>query len=363
MANFARGGQDAKEAAREQASHGGFKKINYLRLADGESKVIRLIDDHDEWIWIHQHSMVPTKGAPEDYKPESGKSWPANMGAVCRKSQTRNGELVFPEYAGECFICDEMTNPKNKRGKYYPSIRVWARAVVRKEIKGTEAMIKSKDNPDGIEPWEVGQTVGLVDAEVEVEETDAEGKSTGSTRMEKDVVVLNFGMGNFFSKFQACAEAYGTVLDRDYRVTRDGEGLETDYHPIGMDKLYDNGVLFTLQDPKVREPYLKVVDLESIIEEQASDDYYDKFFDTRHPFPASKGSEEGGRAAEKKAPAQQHRPAPAPAPAPSYGSYDGDMAGAMVDDDYDQAPVSATARRMEEMRARLKEQAGSAPTS
>lgn len=360
MANFARGGKDAKEVAKEQAARSGFKKTNYLRnylAEDGNSVVIRLIDENDEWIWIHQHGMVPTKGAPEDFKSESGKSWPKTMGAVCRKSKTREGALVFPEYGGECYICDHMTNPKNKKGKYFPSIRVWARAVLREEIKGTEDMVKSEANPDGIEPWEVGKTVGYCDAEVEVEELDKDGKPTGNTKMEKDVVVLNYGMGNFFGKLQAYGEAYGTVRDRDYKVVREGGGLETDYQIIALDKIYnEGGVVHTLEDEKVLAPYLKVVDLEAEIENQASDDYYDRFFDARHPFPTRNGSDDEEQAekpaAKAKSSASVQRPVPKPEPEPG----DQESDAPEPDSEGDGPAASATASRMEAMRARLKNQ-------
>lgn len=349
MANFARGGKDAKEVAKEQAARSGFKKTNYLRLADRDSAVIRLIDDHDEWIWIHQHAMVPTKGTPPDFKSESGKSWPKAMGAVCRKSKTREGDLVFPNYGGECFICDEMTNPKNKKGKYFPSIRVWARAVRREEIMGTKEMAElPADHPQHIEKWEIGTAVSYRDVEIEVEETDKDGKPTGKTKLEKDVVILNFGMGNFFGKLQAYGEAYGTVLDRDYKVIREGEDLETDYQIIALDRVGrddGSGKVWTLQDSETRAPYLKVVDLEAEIESQASDDYYDRFFDTRHPFPTRKDDEEKSQAG-KKAPVQRTRPAK-----PEPDEYGDDATGAPLEDD---APaVSSTEERMRAMKERL----------
>lgn len=349
MANFARGGKDAKEVAKEQAARSGFKKTSYLRLADGDSAIIRLIDDHDEWIWIHQHAMIPTKGAPDDFKSDSGKSWPKNMGAVCRKSKTREGDLVFPEYGGECYICDEMTNPKNKKGKYFPSIRVWARAVVREEIKGTPDMVKSEENPDGIEPREVGRTVGYCDAEIEVEQTDKDGKPTGEKKMEKHVVVLNFGMGNFFGKLQSCAEAYGTVRDRDYKVVREGEALETEYQIIALDKIYnEDGSVFTLEDDETREPYLEVVDLEAEIEGQASDDYYDRFFDARHPFPTRKDADDE----DEKKPAVKKSSAPVQRTRPAQSAPEPETDGAPGEDD---APAaSSTEERMRAMKERLK---------
>lgn len=337
MANFNKGGKSAKEAVKEAAARSGFRRTNYLRLAEDESAIVRLVDDHDEWIWIHQHSFVPTKGAPPDFKSESGKKWPETMGAVCRKSKTKEGDLVFPEFVGECFICDEMTNPNNKRGKYFPQIRVWARGVLRDEIIGTKAMLARGE----IEEYQVGLAVGYQDREIEIEETDAKGEPTGKTKKEKEIAVLNQAMSNFFQKLQACAETYGTVLDRDYKITKVGSGKDTDFDIVPLDKIFnDDGKPYTLQDPKVREQYTKLLDLEAVIEEQASDDYYDRFFDTRHPFPVRETKDDETKDEPKAAPKQRVAKREEPQAAP---------AAAEPEDD---AP-SDTRERMAAMRARI----------
>jgi hypothetical protein len=350
MANFNKGGKSAREAVKEQAARSGFRKTNYLRLAEDESAIVRLVDDHEEWIWIHQHSFVPTKGTPPDFKSESGKKWPETMGAVCRKSKTKEGDLVFPEFDGECFICDEMTNPNNKRGKYFPQIRVWARAVLRDEIIGTKAMLARGE----IEEYQVGLPVGYQDREVEIEETDVKGESTGKTKKEKEVIVLNQAMSNFFQKFQACAETYGTVLDRDYKITKVGSGKDTDFDIVPLDKIFnDDGKPYTLQDPAVRESYAKILDLEAVIEEQAADNHYDKFFDTRHPFPVLGTKDDDESKDEQKATPKQRVAKRAEPVSEPDSSHDGDMAGALPEEG-DASSGSTTRDRMEAMKARLK---------
>lgn len=353
MANFNKGGKSAREAVKEQAARSGFRRTNYLRLEVDESVIVRLIDDHDEWIWIHQHSFVPTKGTPPDYKSESGKKWPETMGAVCRKSKTKEGDLVFPEFGGECFICDEMTNPSNKRGKYVQQIRVWARAVRRDEIIGTKAMLASGE----IEEYQVGLPRGYQDHEIDVDETDAKGEPTGKTKKERDVIVLNQAMSNFFQKLQACAETYGTVLDRDYKITKIAEGKETDFDIVPLDKIFnDDGKPYTLQDPKIREQYTKLLDLEVVIQEQASDDYYDRFFDTRHPFPVRETKDDESKTEQKAAPKQRvaKREEPVAEPDRTTGpGYDGDMAGALPEENGTGVTTDETRARMDAMKQRL----------
>jgi hypothetical protein len=299
VANFSRGGEKAREESKK--SFPSFARTNYLRLKDKESVIIRLIDDSPEWIFIAQHSFVPTKGAPKDWESKGkdsnapAKKWPETMNAVCRKARNE-GELVFPEHDGKCFICDEMTgNPKSKNGKYYPSVKVWARAVVRDAVIGTEQMVAQ----GLIEAREVGKTVGFQDRMIEIQETDDSGEKVGEPKKVPDVVVVNYGQ-NFFGPLQACFEGYGTVLDRDYRVTRNGDGLKTEYNPIPMEHMFEadeNGksVKFTLENEAVRAPYLKMVDLEAVVEEQASDRHFATFFDTTQEIPTrSKAKAESG---------------------------------------------------------------------
>jgi hypothetical protein len=294
MANFGRGGQAAREEASKK-QFGDFKKTKYLQLKDGESIVIRLIDDSNEWPYVYQHSFVPTKGAPPDWqkdvKDEDKKKWPTAMGAVCRKQKNPdNGELVFPEYDGECFICDHMENPKNKRGKYYPAVKLWARALVREEVRGTQAAVDKGLCPAS----KIGKIIGFRDKMVEEQQTDDEGKVT-STKKVPEIIVINQSSKNFFGGIQAVWDTYGTVLDRDFRITRRGEGLETEYDIVAMDPMdyrNDQGevVRWSLEDPEIKAKYEKFVDLEEIISEQASDQRFDTFFDNRpgHEHPQTK---------------------------------------------------------------------------
>lgn len=291
------GGQKAREEAAKKP-FGNFQKTNYFSLKNGESIIIRMIDDSQAWPYVQQHSFVPTKGAPPDWKSEAkdglpAKKWPEQMNAVCRK-QKDEGELIFPEYNGECFICDEMTNPKNKRGKYYPGIKLWARAIVREAIIGTDQMVA-----DGkIRENQVGRMVGFRDKMIDHQETNAEGEAVGPVKKIPEIVVINQGMKNFFGAFQAVWDTYGTVLDRDFKITRVGEGLETNYDIVPMDPIEKDGKRWTLEDPEIKAEYDKFVDLSPIIEEQASDRHFDTFFDTRpgHEHPSSKKDEKKGSA-------------------------------------------------------------------
>lgn len=275
-----RGGAAAEKAT---ASKGKFLKTEYLNIKNGETITVRLLDDSDRWIWVKQHSFVDTKAAPADASDEERKNWPTKMGATCRRDK------AF-DYEG-CYICDEVRDPKTGK-PVFPSVRLWARAVVREEVRGTQEMA----DEGLIKPTKVGKVVGYVDAEVEVDETDKDGNATGNKVWIPRIILVNQGMKNFFSQLQGYYEGYDTVLDRDYRITRKGEGTDTTYQIVGCDPMEDHD----LTDPKLKAVYeeyaakvgLSEDDVEKMISERASDDYYARFFDPTQKAPPRKKKDE-----------------------------------------------------------------------
>jgi hypothetical protein len=178
-------------------------------------------------------------------------------------------------------------NKKTKNGRYYPSIKLWARAVVRDEVLGTKAMLEAGD----IEDWEVGQPVGFQDHLIDHEETDKEGKPTGKTVKRPEIVVINQSQQNFFGAVEANALSYGSACDRDYKVTREGSELDTTYSIVAMDPIIEElesgkRRKWSLANAAVKAEYLKhAPDLEEVITDQASDEYFARFFDTRVEAP------------------------------------------------------------------------------
>jgi hypothetical protein len=300
-----RGGRQAEErAAAEKANRkSGFNNDwEYFSLEApegeavyGETKVIRFVTDEQDFRETRQHAFVNTKPAPKD-KP-SEKKWPTKMGSVCRQSP------VFVAVYNDCYICeaDEYLVEGNK-GMYHkkPGLRLWAVAVEREPLTGTEEMAK-----EGlIEAYEVGSVVGyqdvLVDREVD-----------GKTEKAPKFVVLNYGLENFFNSVLGSHNAYGTLLDRDYKVTRKGKGTDTDYIIAPLDKQkHTDGKPFDLRRPDLAEQYKIPFNLDEIIANLASDEYYEWFFDRRvessweKRFPKKEGeetSESGGESAAQEA--------------------------------------------------------------
>lgn len=271
----------AEKAASDKARKSSFNTWDYLRLGPpaegdvyGESTIVRLVQDEPEWIEVKQHGFVKTKPAPAD-KP-ADKKWPATMGAVCRYTLVSDGNGGTKRWYEDCVIDDKhLAQATSAKGALYdkkPGTRLWAVAVEREPILGTQEMADAGE----IESFEVGSPVGYKD--VEVERTDKDG----NTVIDKRWLVLNFATENFFDKLLGNYNVYKTVLDRDYQITRKGSGTDTSYDIVALEpQMVDLGgktVKFDLRRSEFAEQYQPPFDLAEIVAEQASDDHYNWFF-------------------------------------------------------------------------------------
>lgn len=272
-----RGGKAAEQEAAQRRT---FSKAEYFKLEkSGDSTVLRFIDDSDRWIYIGQHSFVDTKDRPADVKADE--KWPDKMSSVCRKDKAFQDPDSTPYYPDGCYICDHMVKPDGK--KFWPQVRLWARAVVREAVLATAEDVASGKYGDVVE----GQRLGYRDVEQELKD-----EKTGVTRMVKKIVVVNMGVKNFFGAMQGYHDVYGTALDRDYHITRSGTGTETDYKIVPLDAIPS----FNLKSPELQAKYQQYAvdaqisddDLEKMIVELSSDDYYARFFDRTKQAPAKK---------------------------------------------------------------------------
>lgn len=267
--NFRRGGTAAEQAEKEASvSSSGRRGPDYFGLPnDGDSAVVRLLTDHDDWIWVEQHSFIPTKPGPKD-----AEKWPKTMTSVCRYDKAFGGHYQ------DCYIDDaKLTNAFGKPGT--PRPRVWALAIEREIVRG-----------DGSEalggPTKQGVVVGIRDKIDEVDELGADGKPTGNKLQYPRILVVNQPMKGFFSHFKALHGLYGTVVDRDFSITRSGVKTETEYKIVPIDPIVDPATGQNLIKPGTPawEKYLQAVaerevSLEGIVADKASDEYYARFFD------------------------------------------------------------------------------------
>jgi hypothetical protein len=198
------------------------------------------------------------------------------MPANCRR------DPQFGDAYDDCYICD-VIGPTLQFYKK-PGQRYFALGVLREAVK------------------EDGKILGYRDKMVEVTIKAKEGSGEEDKVVkQKAIVCLNMGWKNFFSILNGYASAYGTVLDRDYQITRQGEKLDTTYtiiplNPISTDikdaegTVLEAGVPFDLRDDRIMARYLPNAAtlgyagasderLIEIIAERASDDFYGRFFD------------------------------------------------------------------------------------
>ncbi len=272
----------AEKDAREKRKGASYNSYEFLRLdapeegeTYGESVILRLLTDEPDWETVKQHSFVPTKAAPKDL-PE-GRKWFPRFGAVCRYTivpKMRGGKVVEESWFPDCYICDKVRVPSRKEGRPdeapFAASRTWAWAVEREEVDVTQEMI---DN--GLDA-EIGDTTYV---DVMVDRTDSDGNTYQTPRY----LVLNFGSKNFFDYFLGFARVYkGTVVDRDYKVTRQGKSTETDHSVVALDPVYEiidgKRVKFDLRDERFADRYDPPVPLFDLIKEQVSDDHYNWFF-------------------------------------------------------------------------------------
>lgn len=260
MSGFRTGAAEAEKAGQRTSFH----RTDYLSIEDGKYVNLRMLTDATGWKTVDQHNSVPTRPAPPVAEGQKAMKWPEKMAAVCRMEQG------VADLYSDCFICDHVIidgKPPKKQQ------RTWGLAVLRKEV------------------YDNGRMIGLEDETEEIEAAD------GSKKTIPKIVVINQSWSLFWSKFEGHAQMYGTLLDRDYRVTRKGKELNTDYQvavfdPIMLDDGKGGTERFDLRDEKYAKKYLEAQpDLEKLIIDRTSDEFYAMFFDTRVPQPKRDGAE------------------------------------------------------------------------
>ena len=262
--------QTGAEVAEELSSRGGFRRTHWLRLSDGESITVRPYTDHNEIITILMHMNVPTRPGPSD-----AKNWPRTMAGVCRNAKAFKG--AFPD----CSVCNDVAKADDpKKSPLHARNRTWGIFIERKEVTD-----------------DLGRVVSIEDVLEEIEGED------GVKRTIPKFLVASNSYDNFWSKMIGRSQMQGTWTDVDWRITRQGGGLDTDYtfgqhNPI-QGKLSADGEprLMSMADPEIKAIYSEHAPvLSDLIVAQADDEYYARFFDLRMPFPETKKSDDQAQA-------------------------------------------------------------------
>lgn len=259
---FASGFEEAEKLAEKHRSHGS-SRAEYLRIEEGESVIVRFVPQPDgvEIFSVLQYNYIPTKQPPAWWN-DGGKTrkWPQRISAVCRLDEGLEGKY--------------SDDPLRDMGES-PSPRVWAWCVLREEV------------------MEDGRVVGVRDVK-ETVERDGQKVESKAFRM------VNQAHSNFFNLLRPYSQRYGTLVDRDYQITRVDRNS---YAFLPLDKIEGHD----LRDPEVYAMYEPPFPLYQEVHRLASDEFYALFIDpNRTPAPPkdSGGGSGGGAPAEQ----QQARP-------------------------------------------------------
>jgi len=300
-------GADAARAASKDT--GGFgRRYVYLDMlldgsaagkAKGEDRVfLRYLTDYESrpeagvlgWPTFMTHAAVKTKPKPASW--EKDRKWPERMPAICRRDPR-----LKAKFNDSCWI-DENRENDYKAGKPHPAPpRTYALAVLRQAVygDGTDAQGGSRKK---------GKIIGFDDVMVEVPVIDDEGNLVKSgegddaevvTETVPQYVVVRQAFKNYFQPLDTMARTYGTALDRDYLVVRDGDDKDTIYthqpmDPIVLD-LDGEQIAYDMSDQAVREDfYPDAPNLLRIILEQAGTEYYNRWFIPQPGDDEAKGS-------------------------------------------------------------------------
>lgn len=208
---------EQEERARQEARKAAFAdRLGIFSLKDSETTVLRLLSDSPDWYKITMHNFVKTKPGPA-----AAKNWPKGMGAVCLYDEQIGGD--------ECYICDNKLPGARSNEFQKPSLKTWGLGVMRQKVIGD-------GSPDLGGPERKGQFVGVDDVWEEYTLRGADGKPTEQKGTRIKLVTINMSWSNFFASFHHTFNATGSAVDRDFIVTRAGEGTDTKYLVTSMDK-------------------------------------------------------------------------------------------------------------------------------
>lgn len=221
---FQKGIEKVNESAQRSGFTGGERR--FFNWESGETKVIRFLTEGDEIVLTKLHEYIPC----EDGKKRS---------FVCRREVDE--------------VCELCSNPDTAKTREL----AFAAAVWRVEKKKEDGTTTFATKTQTVEREEDGKIV---------------------SKVEPWVGIMRQAPKNFWGWFYEAYDKSGTLLDRDFSITRRGKDKQTTYQPYPEDKQELDLSKFDAFKP----------DLEEFLTWQASKEYYDKFL---HGVEKSKGDE------------------------------------------------------------------------
>jgi hypothetical protein len=245
-------GAEAAEKA-NAASGNRFGKHEFFKLQEGGTIVLRFLTHHESWPSGQVHMGIPTKPAPT----KTQKNWPQSMPAVCQNDKANFFDPDTKEWDdgyGACWIDANCKGKKDQYGKDMAktSLRCWAAALV----------IEEADDGSGKKVSRPARN------------------AAGGLR----ILLVNQSWFGFFSQLNGIAQANGSVTDRDMwiKLNPKGNAAYAQYSIIPRDADPERlpgtetwaGWMTALEEEKLDLP-----ELEALVLNQSSPDYYARFFD------------------------------------------------------------------------------------
>lgn len=218
---FRKGIDKVNEVAQRSGFTGG--KNRFINWGPDETKAIRFLTEGDEIVLTSLHEFITTH--------DGGKN-----SFVCRR-----------EIDQDCELCASVGKPR----ELAMAVAIWRE--------------KSKD--------------GAFKTKTEVVEVEEDGKTV--TKVVPYVGIMRQAPKNFWGWFYEAYDRSGTLLDRDYSITRRGKKMETTYSAFAEDKLEMDLSKFEEYKP----------DLEEFLTWQASQEYYDRYLRGEQPKKDSSDSD------------------------------------------------------------------------
>lgn len=258
----------------------GSSSINSFGIKAGENKVIRFVTD--DVIGLYIHSYVDCR----DGKKRT---------FICPNQS--DGEL---HDNGECLIC-----------KYYTKVSAKGNTIPMKpSMRGIGLVVERYSDAPGQPLKDV-----VYDTPQKIMVDGKEEEVTGLPI----VYLLNMPIKGFWSHATAAASRYGTLMDRDYALSRQGEKLDTTYSIMPLDKS-DSPDLDTKEKTEAAYaiPKLASITLDEYVKRYSNIEYQRRFCTN---IPVSEQINDNENDVEPEQPAQQatqnfFKPADVSQPAP-----------------------------------------------
>jgi hypothetical protein len=208
---------------------------------------------------------IPTKPAPPNQK-----NWPQSMPAVCQADKANFWDPDAKQWDdgyGECWIDVNCKGKKDQYGKDMAktSLRCWAAALAFEEVtEGTRRVSRPARNASG----------GL------------------------KFLLVNQSWFGFFSQLNGIAQANGSVIDRNLwiKLNPKGNAAYAQYSIIPRDvdpELAPGTSTWDEWMEALAEEKLDLPELEALVLNQSSPDYYARFFDPTKTSAEDDAAEDG----------------------------------------------------------------------